>query len=432
MKTLIIGAGPGGYELAAQLAKRGETVIVAERDKLGGTCLNRGCIPTKALCASAKAVLESENFPALGVDIENVRIDYERIKTRVAEVVDGLREGVDSLLKDCTVIHGEASFIAPNKVRIGDEILEADRIIIASGSKPAFLNIPGADLVVSSDEALWLDKVPESIVIVGGGVIGMEFASVFSALGSKVTVIEYCDEILPTVDPEIAKRLRKILKRRGIDIITSAAVQRIEETDGKRHVSYIYKSKPLAIDAQTVIMAVGRRPVIPSGFTEQGGCLTERGFIETDEYMQTSIPGVYAIGDVNGKLMLAHAAYAQGRVILDNDPTRFNLGLTPSVVFTYPEVASVGIYRQNGTDDTYIVKRPFASIGKACADGQTDGIMKLTVSKADNRIVNVTILGHHASELIAEATILVTRHIPLEDIPSLFSHAHPTLSEIFT
>lgn len=429
--NIIIGAGPAGYELAAEFSKRGESVIIVERESLGGTCLNRGCIPTKTLCASANAVIDARFAPALGIDTGEIKIDYNRISSRVHEVVAGLQEGVAALLANCTLIKGNAVFVSSNIIKVNNEDYSARRIVIATGSQPASLKIQGADLALTSDEALWMQQLPESMVIIGGGVIGMEFASIFSALGVKVTVVEFCKEILPTIDSEIAKRLRMTLSRRGVDIIVGASVQKIESNGSSLKVNYLCKKGEASVEAHKVIMAIGRRPVIPVGFE---GKLTSKGYVEVDEMMRTSVPGVYAVGDVNGLLMLAHAAYAQGRVILHDDPKMFCADNVPSVVFTNPEVACVGPSTESldSRDIKYhVVKRPFASNGKAQADGHPDGVLKMIVSDDDDTVLSVTILGHHAADLISEATFIVTERIKYHEIASTFVHAHPTLSEIF-
>ena len=429
--NIIIGAGPGGYELAAALSHKGESVLVVERDKLGGTCLNRGCIPTKALCASVNAVLNARFAPVLGVDTGDVSVDYGRVVARMAEVVGGLREGVAGLLGGCEVVNGDAEFCGPKTIKIGEEKYTARRIVIATGSTPAVLNIPGAELAMTSDDALWMDTLPSSIVVIGGGVIGMELASIFNALGTKVTVVEFCKEILPTVDPEIAKRLRTTMSRRGIDIICGAAVEKIDREGDTLQVTYAGKKGVVTVGAERVVMAVGRRPVVPRGFE---GEITPKGFIKVDGLMQTSIAGVYAVGDVNGLLMLAHAAYAQGRVVLHADAGMFNADNVPSVVFTSPEVASVGPSAEDlaGRGQTFhVVKRLFASNGKACADGHSEGVVKFLVSDVDNTVLAVTIIGHHASELITEAAVFVTDRVDVSTIASHYIHPHPTLSEIF-
>ena len=429
--NIIIGAGPGGYELAASLAAIGESVVVVERDEPGGTCLNRGCIPTKSLCASANAALAAGTAGNLGVDVGPASVDFARVMSRVKDVVLGLRTGVEGLLAKCTFVKGEAVFTSPKVVSVNGEEYTAPRIVIATGSRPALLPIPGAEYALSSDEALWLESLPASIAIIGGGVIGMEFASIFSALGSKVTVIEYCKEILPTVDSEIAKRLRTSLSRRGVEIVVGASVQAIEKTEESLCVKYLGKKGEMSVMVETAVMAVGRRPVIPAGFE---GALTPKGFIEVDEYMRTSIDGVYAVGDVNGLLMLAHAAYAQGRVVLRSDSSLFNPRYVPSVVFTNPEVAAVGQKPEEleaAGIKYHVVKRLYASNGKACADGHPEGLVKMLVNDEDDSVLGVTILGSHAAELIAEATILVVEKVPLKDVPFRFIHAHPTLSELF-
>ena len=431
--NIIIGAGPGGYELAAALAEKGESVTVIEKSDLGGTCLNRGCIPTKSLCASANAVLDAAFAPRLGVNVGPVSVDFDSVIARAGNVVEGLREGVGALLGKCEVVKGEAAFVAPRCVKVAGEEYTAKRIVVATGSAPSALPIPGADLAITSDEALWLDKLPASMVIIGGGVIGMEFASIFAALGSEVTVIEYCKEILPAVDPEIAKRLRTSLSRRGINILVGSAVESISEKDGLLTVEYAGKKGKASVEAEKVVMAVGRRPVVPDGFVENGGELNPRGFICVDKHMRTSIEGVYAVGDVNGLLMLAHAAYAQGRVVLHDNSGLFEKNMVPSVVFTSPELAAVGPSAAELTEygtPFHVVKRSFQSNGKACADGHPDGVVKMLVNDDDNTILSVTILGHHAADLIAEATILVAERIPLDQVASRFIHAHPTLSEI--
>lgn len=434
---IIIGAGPGGYHLAADLARQGQTVAIIERDRLGGTCLNRGCIPTKCLSATASAATEARGAAALGVDVAGVSIDYPRAVSRMHQVMDTLREGVSSVLAGCTVIKGEAILCRDSEgvtVRVGNDSLRASRrLIIATGSRPATLPVEGAELAITSDEALNLDKLPASMVIVGGGVIGMEFASIFSALGVKVTVIEFCKEILPPFDPEIAKRLRTSMSRQGIDIITGAAVRSLKRTGDPISVTYEGKRGEATVDADTVIMAVGRRPVLPEGTEEIGIKLTPRGFIEVDAEMQTSIPGIFAVGDVNGLSMLAHSAYAQGRVISHGNPAMFNPRCVPSVVFTHPEVAAVGptaAELQAQGEEIAIVKRPFASNGKAQAAGTPDGVLKMITRASDGALLSATIIGPHAADLIAEAAIHVANATSVGDIPDII-HAHPTLSEIF-
>lgn len=427
--NIIIGAGPGGYELASMLASRGETVVVAERDNVGGTCLNRGCIPTKSLCATAAAILRASECTSLGVSYGNVNVDFRKAMDHLRTVVSDLRSGVEGLLSKCTVLRSEARFTGRHTVMIGTDEYEARRIVIASGSRPAMLDVEGAELAITSDEALWIDSLPESVAIIGGGVIGMELASVFAAMGAKVTVLEYRNEILPGVDPDVAKRLRVGMTRRGVEIAVGASVKRLSPTDGDSiRIEYENKKGVSEVVCSTAVMAVGRRAVIPEGFERFGGELDGRGFIRVDKRMMTSIDGVYAVGDVNGILMLAHAAYAQGRVVANDDPSLFDVARVPSVVFTYPEIACVGIVEQDEAVRT--VKRMFASNGKACAEGLTDGFVKFSL-RADDSIAAVSIYGHHAADLIAEAAILVKERVPLGNVGCRYVHAHPTLSELF-
>lgn len=432
--TIIIGAGPGGYELAANLAHKGENVAVIERGELGGTCLNRGCIPTKCLMATAEAVIKAREAEKLGVNVGEISVDFQKAVSRTCEVVASMQNGVASLLKDCTVISGEARLLPDMQVAVGDEVYKTRRIVIATGSKPALLPIEGAELALTSDEALYLDKLPESVVIIGGGVIGMEFASIFSALGVKTSVVEFCKEILPPFDPEVAKRLRMGLSRRGVDIMVGAKVEKIIRKDGCLSVCYQGKKGPAEIDAETVIMAVGRKPVVPEGCVEAGISINAKGFIEVDMNMETSVPGIYAVGDVNGLSMLAHSAYAQGRVVAESNPDLFNPYRVPSVVFTHPEVAMVGLTPQllDNAGDTYTSqKHMYAGNGKAQASGETDGFVKFLLTQPYGVIGGISIIGAHAADLIAEATCLLDENLKPEQISAAHIHAHPTLSELF-
>lgn len=435
--NIIIGAGPGGYELAATLASRGESVLIIERGHLGGTCLNRGCIPTKCLVATAKTALSAREASNFGVETGEVKVDFSKAAERMNAVVAALREGVKSELAKCTVLQGEARMMPDGKVQVGDEIFGAEkRTVIATGSRPALLPIEGASLAVTSDEVLSMDILPQSVVIIGGGVIGMEFASILSAFGVKTTVIEFCKEILPPFDPEVAKRLRTTMSRRGIDIVTGAAVNKIEHVDnGILKVTYAGKRGDNTIEAEKVIMAVGRRPVLPEGISEAGIELTEKGYIKVDKNMETSVKGVYAIGDVNGLMMLAHAAIAQGRVVAEGDGRLFNPYRVPSIVFTHPEVSMVGMtpaqLEEKGIKCS-TTKHLYAGNGKAQAMGKPEGFIKfVTLTENNDRVAGVSIIGAHAADLIAEATMLVTDCVSLNDINKRYIHAHPTLSELF-
>ncbi|MGM9860717.1 MAG: dihydrolipoyl dehydrogenase [Muribaculaceae bacterium] len=433
--NIIIGAGPGGYELAAMLASAGESVVIIERDQLGGTCLNRGCIPTKCLCATADALSAVSRAAAFGVTAQVNGFDYSVARQRVDSVINNLRSGIEYQLSGVQIVRGEGKLVTSTTVAVGDDTyIASKRVVIATGSTTARLPIPGADLCIDSTDVLAMDSLPASMVIIGGGVIGMEFASIMNTFGVKTTVVEFCPEVLPMIDADIAKRLRQQLSRQGIDFKVGAAVTTVTRVDDNTlSVSADTKKGAVTIEAEKVVMAVGRRPVVPQGTAEVGIKLDHRGFIVADENMCTSVPGIYAIGDVNGKSMLAHSAIAQGRVIALGDTQAFNASCVPSVVFTSPEVATVGANTATLDRDgvSYkVVKHQFSSNGKANAEGHTDGLVKMLVAD-DDSILGITILGHHAADLIAEATVLVTDHVKYNDVARRYIHAHPTLSEIF-
>lgn len=426
---IVIGSGPGGYETAAAAARMGRVTLIIERDRLGGTCLNRGCIPTKALCRSAEAAMLARDGAKLGVVFSDVRFDYAVAAARKDEIVSSLREGVSEELKNVSIIHGTARFVAPRVVEVDGEEYSAPQIIVATGSRPAALNIPGAELAVNSDFALAAKELPESVAIIGGGVIGMEFASIYAAFGSKVTVLEYCREILPGLDAEVAKRLRMSLKRRGITIAVGAEVKAIREGLTGLAVEYEDKGKAKSVDASMVLMAVGRKGVIPDGLEKQGA-RTERGFLVTDSNMATDIPGVYAVGDCNGRCMLAHAATAQGRVALGLLPEMPSV--MPAAVFTRPECAMVGMTetqcQQQGLEYCSATST-YRANGKAVAMDETDGMVKILVDSVTGRILGCHVCGAHAADIVQEVTVAIQCGMTASALRSTV-HIHPTLSEL--
>ncbi|MCM1163978.1 MAG: dihydrolipoyl dehydrogenase [Muribaculaceae bacterium] len=422
---LIIGAGPGGYETAARAASMGMSVTLIERDKLGGTCLNRGCIPTKALCRVAEIADDIASASQFGISAEKATLDYEAVVKRKDAVVDSLREGVAQLLGNVNVVFGEAAFESNDNVRVGDEIYTAPKIVIATGSTPARPHIPGIENALTSDDFLNLTTLPASITIIGGGVIGLEFASILRSFSVAVTVIEGMKEILPNFDTEIAKRLRMSLKRRGITVVTDAMVTEILPGGG---VKYTVKGKEKVSESEMVLVAVGRRPSLPAGLSEAGVKLTPRRFIEVDSAMQTSAPGVYAIGDVNGLSMLAHAATAQGEIVLG---VRKDFNPVPGAVFTRPECSMVGLTEQECMERqiNYLTgKSTFQANGKARAMGEPEGMVKILISKDSNKILGAHIMGTHASDLIAEVVLAMTAELTAQALKESV-HTHPTLSE---
>ncbi len=429
---IVIGAGPGGYEAAAGAAALGRRVAVIERDELGGTCLNRGCIPTKALCRSAEVAMTVGNSSEFGISAGEPVIDLPRIMARKDEILAGLRESVGMVLNDVTVIRGEAKFICASTVEVNGECYTAYEIIVATGSRPVMLDIPGKELALSSDEILSIQTLPSSLIIIGGGVIGMEFASIFSAFGVKVTVLEYCKEILPPFDVEIAKRLRTSLKRRGIEIVTSAQVTAINPG---LTVEYEVKGKSKTAEAEQVLMAVGRRPVVPEGL-DGIGVRFERGAIAVDDNMKMMFDGtapenvtLYAIGDVNGRCMLAHAAYMHGLVALGKAKLT---DVIPAAVFTQPECAMVGLTEEQcaaAGRQIKIGKAMFRSNGKALAMGEPDGLVKIIADSETDELLGCHICGAHAADLVQEVATAMTAGLKASAI-STAVHAHPTLTEV--
>lgn len=451
---IIIGAGPGGYETAVRAAKAGLQVVVVEKEHLGGTCLNAGCIPTKCLCHSAEYLP-----PALSQGGGEGSSYLAEAIARKNEVVEKLKAGVAQLMKTpgITLVEGEARFIDQHTVAVGAEQYEAKNIIIATGSKTKFLPIPGAHAegVVTSTEMLNLSTLPQRLAIIGGGVIGLEFASIFQSLGSQVTVIEFCKEVLPQFDRDLAKRLRTSLKKRGIEFHVGAAAKEITsptpsplgipkgdawlaQEGGEKAlvVEFEEKGKTQSVEADLVLMAVGRAANLDSlNLADVGIETTPRGIV-VDEHMQTNVPGIYAIGDVNGLMQLAHAASAQGKIALTsilNSKSQIQNSklIVPSAVFTVPEVAMVGQTEEQLEEagiEYQAHKAFYRANGKALAMEADDGLVKILTDK-EGKILGCHILGAHASDLIHEATLAMRLGATIHDIADTV-HAHPSLSEI--
>lgn len=427
---IIIGGGPGGYPAAQIAAAEGLNVVLIERDQLGGTCLNRGCIPTKAMTHVAEVAMTVADAAECGVETVGcpVSIDYRRATQRRDEVVTTMREGLASTMANVNIVIGEAvvDSTEPPTVTAAGTTFTAPRLIVATGAAPARLPIEGADLALTSDDLTTGSMLPESLVVIGGGVIGLEFASIFNALGSKVTIVEFLPEILPPCDAEIAKRLRTALKRRGIDIITDAAVTALRPG---MEIDYQRRGKTATLQAEAVLMAVGRRAVVPRGLNVE---LNRNGSIKVDpETFETSARGVYAVGDVNGICQLAHAATAQAERVMGRE---IDLSVIPSAVFTSPEVAMVGKTEKQALEsghDIAVGKAMFRSNGKAQAMGEPDGLVKVIVDRDNDLLLGAFIVGPHAADLIEELSLAMSGRLPVREILSSV-HAHPTLSETVT
>ncbi len=424
MRLLIIGAGPGGYETAVEAAKRGMEVTLISEGPLGGTCLNEGCIPTKTFCHYAELI--EQNIKA-GLDCKP---SFATAAERKQAVVEQLRSGIDILLKNVQVVRGRAEFKDSKTVLCNGQEYTADKIIIATGSVSASLPIPGAESCLTSKEILDLKEVPASLCVIGGGVIGLEFASIFRSFGTEVTVLEFCPNILPRFDVDLAKRLKQSLSKRGINIEVQAQVTRI---DGNT-VTYLKKEKEFTVQADKILMAVGRRPNVEGLNLEAAGVDYTRKGITVNDRFETSVPGIYAVGDVTGGIMLAHAATYQGLRALNSicgqtDSIRFDL--IPAAVFTIPEVATVGLTEEQCKEQNLEVrclKSFYRANGKAVSMDETDGYCKI-IAGQDGTILGAHLLGAHASDLIHENSVVINLGGTLEKMQSVI-HAHPTLSEI--
>lgn len=442
MKTdlIIIGAGPGGYETALLAAERGKKVVLINGGQLGGTCLNAGCIPTKCMVKDAAVVntlRHADEFAATGVSFD---IDFNRVVTRREQVVTQLRQGVATLLDKAgvTVVEGKASFKDEFTVCVGDDEYNAEHIIIATGSLSKSLPVPGADaeFVKTSDDILRIEYVPARLVVVGGGVIGLEFASVFNAFGSDVTVIEFMKNIAPVFDSDISKRLKQSLARKGVKILTGAAVKKIEQNEQYEIVTtYELKGKEETVVSSDLLMAVGRRPNVEGLNLEAAGVSYSAKGIPVDDNMRTNVSHIYAIGDVNARMMLAHVASYQGRRALDSidgkgDDIRFDV--VPSALFTDPECAMCGLTEEQCKEagrEIKIGKSFYRANGKAMAEGETDGLCKLIFDAGTEELIGAHIMGAEAALLAQQCCDFMTARATASSIRQTI-FGHPTLSEI--
>ena len=437
---LIIGAGPGGYETALSAARQGKSVILFNGDKLGGTCLNEGCIPTKCLCRNAEIITLFKEGERFGIDDFTFTVDYNKILERKSEVVNNLRNGVELLLKQekITLVNGIASFKNSKTLICNGEEYEGERIIIATGSISKKLPIPGHDLpcVMDSTSILNLEYIPASLTIIGGGVIGIEFASIFSQLGSKVTVIEYMKQILPPFDSDIAKRLKQSLTKRGVNIITGASAKEIRQNEFYEiEVTYEVKGKEETVKSSDLLMAVGRAPRVDGFNLESSGVIYSSKGIPVDDFMQTNVPGIFAIGDVTGGMMLAHVASAQGERalnVINNKPDKLRFDLIPSAVFSNPECGMVGKTEEQCKEEKLEIKIGtsfYRANGKALAQGEPEGLCKLIFRREDNLLIGAHIMGVEAADMAQQCANMMNSGLKLEEIREII-FGHPTISEV--
>ncbi len=437
---IIIGAGPGGYETALDAAARGRKVTLVNGGRLGGTCLNEGCIPTKCMVKDAAVVDTCRDALEFGVKEVSYEIDFNKVIERREAVVSQLREGVAGLLKKAgvTVVEGMASFKDAHTVTVGGEEYDADYIIIATGSSSKALPIENAtaDWVLDSTKLLKLEYIPKSLVIVGGGVIGMEFSSVFASFGSEVTVVEFMKQILPPFDSDIAKRLKQAMSKRGVKILTGAAVKKIEQNENYEIVTtYDVKGKEESIVSTDLLMAVGRKPNLDGLALEAAGVEYSPRGIVVDDNMRTNVPHIFAIGDVNARMMLAHVASFQGVRALNaidgvNDDIRFDV--VPSAVFTNPECGMVGLTEEECKSRGMEIetgKGFFRANGKSLALGETEGLCKLIFEKETGLLVGAHIMGPESALLAQQCCDFITARRTRRDIEQTI-FGHPTLSEV--
>lgn len=443
---LVIGAGPGGYVSAIYGAKKGLNTVIVEKNNLGGTCLNVGCIPTKALVKSAEAYNEALNGEEFGFEVKEINLNMKKVIARKDKIKNNLVGGIDYLLNknDIRIIRGQASFIDNHKVIVkkgrDEYTIEAKNIIIATGSKISKINIPGIELpfVLNSTEALSNTELPKSITIIGGGVIGMEFAFLYSNFGVKVNVVEYENKILNMVDLDVSEEILDIAKSRGIGIYTSSKVTRIEKSEsGEGIVVFENQDKEKLLVSEKVLVAIGREPNIEDLNIENTDIeLNDRNRgIKVQDDLKTNVEGIYAIGDVNNKIQLAHVASHQGIIAIDNilgESKKIKYDCIPNVIFTAPEIASVGLTEKQCIDKNInikISKFPFSANGKALTMGQEAGFIKIIKDLDSNKIVGGTIIGADASSLISTLTFIVQQNISEEKIAETI-FAHPTTGEV--
>jgi dihydrolipoamide dehydrogenase len=442
--VVVVGGGPGGYASAIHCAQLGARVTLVEADKVGGTCLNRGCIPTKAMFEAARVLRDATRAADFGVHLEGVAFDFARMAARRDRVVAGLVAGLGQLLKGngVTVVRGRGRLAGPNAVEVtGPDAgrLQGDAVILAPGSVTARVPIPGIDLpgVVDSDGLLQLTEQPKSLCIIGGGVIGCEFASIFAAYGTEVTVVELMPQLLPPADAEIARRLAGAFRRAKIGVLTGARVVGIREAGGLRRVDVEVDGGRQEVAAEVVLVAVGRRPnTADLGLETVGIRPGPGGAIPVDARLRTAVPSVLAVGDAIGAPMLAHAGFAQALVaaeVLAGHRAEWGSQLVPSPVFCHPEVAWVGLTEAQarsalGSVEPQVGRFPFSALGRAQIAGETEGFVKLIAEPGSGRVLGVHLIGPQATELVAEASVLVQCGLVAEDVEGSV-HPHPTLSE---
>ncbi|MSP54585.1 MAG: dihydrolipoyl dehydrogenase [Myxococcales bacterium] len=441
--AIVLGAGPGGYPCAIRLGQLGVKTLVVEREYWGGVCLNVGCIPSKALITAGKRLEEFQHADAMGIEFTgSLSVNMTKLQAWKSTVTGKLSGGVRTLLKGNKVemLEGSARFIGPHELEVttkdGPKRFTADHIVIATGSRP--IEVPGFSFkdarILDSTKALALPQLPKRLAVIGGGYIGLEMGSMYRKLGSEVTVIEMADQVLPGFDPDVVKLIARKLKKSGVVVHTHAQARGWEETDDGAALTYKTPDGEQTLTVDAILVTVGRRPNTDQLDLEKTGVKMAGRFIETDKQLKTSVAGLYAIGDCTTGLMLAHKATHDGEICAEviAGHKAFNDAKTvPAVVFTDPEIATAGLQEHEARAagfDVRVGKVPFAAIGRALTTNDTDGFIKVIANRVDGRVLGVTIVGPHASDLISECVLAVEMECELRDI-ALSIHPHPTLSE---
>ncbi|WP_059169989.1 dihydrolipoyl dehydrogenase [Bacillus sp. FJAT-27445] len=441
--TIVIGAGPGGYVAAIRAAQLGQKVTIVERGTLGGVCLNVGCIPSKALIAAGHRYESATHSSDIGINAENVTVDFSKVQEWKAGVVKKLTGGVEGLLKGnkVNIVRGEAYFVDANTLRVMDEnsaqTYTFNNAIIATGSRP--IELPAfkyTKRVLDSTGALALDAIPKSIVVIGGGYIGTELGGAYASFGTKVTILEGADEILNGFEKQMSSLVKRNLKKKGAEVITKALAKGVQETKDSVTVTYEVKGEEKTVEADYVFVMVGRRPNTDELGLEQVEIeMTDKGIVKVDKQCRTNVGNIYAIGDIIPGPPLAHKASYEGKIAAEaiaGHPSEIDYLAIPAVVFSDPELASVGYTEAQAKEegiDAIASKFPFAANGRALALNQTDGFMKLVTRKEDGLVIGAQIAGPSASDMIAELGLAIEAGMTAEDL-AMTIHAHPTLGEI--
>lgn len=437
--VLVIGGGPGGYVAAIRAAQLGAKVTLVERAEIGGTCLNRGCMPTKALLHSSEVYELATNSADIGIIGRDVAVDWPRVQATRQSVSDKLTGGVRALMRAnrITLVEGEAKFTGPKSVTVGNKSFKPEKIIIAVGSKPVMPGIPGlrgCPACIDSTACLTLDHIPESLVVIGGGVIGVELGSVYRRFGSKVTVLELQERILPQMDGELAQLAKERLIAEDMDLRTGAKVTRVDTTTKGAAVHAEIGGQDTVFEAEKVLVCVGRSPNTEGLGLEKAGIALEGGFIKVDKRLETSVKGVYAVGDCSGRLMLAHAAMAMGEAAAENamgGDAGFDEDMSPACAYVGPEIAGVGYTEERAKElgIDYIVGRfPTSANGRSLVSGCTGGLIKVLAGPKFGEILGVHILAPSATELIEEAALAIRLEATLDELTDTI-HCHPTVAE---